>query len=582
MKWFINLSIKKKIGYSFLLIFFLLIVGTAFSIINVNIVQADMDELENEDFVIVKEVLKVEELFEENYTHSLEALALKSADDIDSYKIYMETNLETIFGTIQNLDKHLVNDNEFHQMVSTLRTTVQNFRNSEEKFVDALNKKDFTLAEEIKRSERNLTERLRQDIDTLVERANSDFHASVVDANFSLLQIEIGLFILSLLIVFIFIMVYLSSKKYIVEPVMTLTDKAELISLGNLDIEYTDDLRKDEVGRLEDSFEKMTDSLKEITKTAAEVADGNLKVSLAPRSEKDKLVIAINVMVENLKEMITNIQSSIEFLHSNSAEISAAVTEMASGAAETATAISETTSTVEEVSRTSDQLKKKSREASEIAQSAFNSTNEGKHATEETIQGIHEIGHQMDVISESIVRLTEQSKSIGDIINTVADLSEQSNLLSVNAAIEAARAGEYGKGFNVVAQEIKSLAEQSKQSAMQIRTALNDIQNAVNSVVLATEQGEKIIQVGVTKSRKAQEAISQLNDSIEVAHNVSLQSAVASQQQQVGMDQIAVAMENIKVASSQNAATAKQLEISSRNLLEISSKLKDSIKVFKL
>lgn len=582
MKWFINLSIKKKLGYSFLLIFFLLVAGTVFSIINVNIVQADMDRLEYEDFAAVKELLKIEEVFENNYALSLEALAFNSSDLIDNYRTYMKSNMEEILYIIQDLKLKLNENSEFHSKLDTLSASVKNFVTIENKFIEELSNGRAKSASEIKIQERLITDKLRSDIDALTESANSDFHSSVVDAKFSLLRIEIGLIILSIVIVVIFIVVYLSSKKYIVEPVLALTTKAEAISKGDLDISYTDDSRTDEVGRLEDSFEKMTNALKEITKAATEVAEGNLNVSIDPRSEKDKLVIAINTMVENLKEMISNIQSSIEFLHTNSAEISAAVTEMASGASETATAISETTSTVEEVSRTSDQLKKKSREASEIAQGAFNATNEGKHATEETINGIHEIGHQMDVISESIVRLTEQSKSIGDIINTVADLSEQSNLLSVNAAIEAARAGEYGKGFNVVAQEIKSLAEQSKQSAMQIRTALNDIQNAVNSVVLATEQGEKIIQVGVTKSRKAQEAMSQLNESIEVAHNVSLQSAVASQQQQVGMDQIAVAMENIKVASSQNAATAKQLEISSKNLLEISRKLKDSIRVFKL
>lgn len=582
MNWFINLSIKKKLGYSFLFIFLLLTIGTYYSILNVNIVQEDMEQAEKVDFTILKEVLKIEELFEETYVHSLEALAFESRDNFENYKRYFDLNVQEILTIVKNLNSYFESDQEFHTKVNNLSTTIQNFVSSEEKFIDALRNQNLKAAAEIKISERSLTERMRTDIDALVDEATLDFHASIQDANASLLQIEIGLFILSVVIIVIFLWVYQTSKKYIAEPVIDLTGKAEAISQGNLDLTFASKKRMDEVGRLEISFEKMSNSLKEISVAAGEIADGNLQVTLKPRSEKDKLVIAINLMVENLKEMISNILSSTEFLYANSAEISAAVSEMASGATETATAISETTSTVEEVSRTSDQLKKKSREASEIAQNAFNATNEGKHATEETINGIHEIGHQMDVISESIVRLTEQSKSIGDIINTVADLSEQSNLLSVNAAIEAARAGEYGKGFNVVAQEIKSLAEQSKQSAMQIRTALNDIQNAVNSVVLATEQGEKIIQVGVIKSRKAQEAISQLNESIEIAHNVSLQSAVASQQQQVGMDQIAVAMENIKVASSQNAATAKQLDASSKNLLDISSKLKDAIKVFKV
>ena len=106
----------------------------------------------------------------------------------------------------------------------------------------------------------------------------------------------------------------------------------------------------------------------------------------------------------------------------------------------------------------------------------------------------------MTFIADSIVRLSEQSIAIGEIISSVGDLASQSNLLAVNASIEAAKAGEHGKGFAVVAQEVRSLAEQSKESTEQIRRILNDIQKAISSAVMATEQGGKTVENSVLQS----------------------------------------------------------------------------------
>jgi methyl-accepting chemotaxis protein len=107
------------------------------------------------------------------------------------------------------------------------------------------------------------------------------------------------------------------------------------------------------------------------------------------------------------------------------------------------------------------------------------------------------IHDQMESVAASILHLSEQSQAIGEIIATVTDLAERSNLLAVNAAIEAAKADEQGKGFAVVAQEVKSLAEQSKQATAQVRTILNDIQTAMSAAVMATEQGSKAVDAGV-------------------------------------------------------------------------------------
>ena len=192
------------------------------------------------------------------------------------------------------------------------------------------------------------------------------------------------------------------------------------------------------------------------------------------------------------------------------------------------------------------------------------------------------IREQMETITQTVVRLSEQSQSIGGIIASVTDLADQSNLLAVNAAIEAARAGEQGKGFAVVAQEIKSLAEQSKQATAQVRGILSEVQKATGNAVMATEQGSKAVQAGVTQASRAGEAIQVLTETSSVAVQTSIQIVTSSNQQVVGMDQIGIAMENINQAGSQTAASTKQMEIAARDLHTLGEKLKELVAQFKV
>jgi methyl-accepting chemotaxis protein len=189
---------------------------------------------------------------------------------------------------------------------------------------------------------------------------------------------------------------------------------------------------------------------------------------------------------------------------------------------------------------------------------------------------------QMGSIAASIVRLSEQNQAIGEIIATVSDLAEQSNLLAVNAAIEAAKAGEQGKGFAVVAQEVKSLAEQSKQAAAQIRAILNDIQSAMSTAVMATEQGSKAVEAGVKQSEEAGRAIRMLAESIAESGQAATQIAASSQQQLVGMDQVVGAMESIKQASAQNVAGTRQIETAAQNLHRLGQTLKQLVEHYKV
>ena len=256
-------------------------------------------------------------------------------------------------------------------------------------------------------------------------------------------------------------------------------------------------------------------------------------------------------------------------LSTSTAELLAVTSQVAAGAVQTATAISEAATTVDEVRQTSLLSSQKATSVSDSAQNADQVAEAGRRAVTETLEGIRRIQEQMSVVADSVVRLSEQSEAVSEIISTSNDLAEQSNLLSVNAAIEAAKASDQGKGFGVVAEEIKNLAMQSKQGVVQVRSILSDIQKATAAAVMAAEQSGKAIEEGARQASESSVAIEGLAENVAAAAQSAMQIVASSQQQLVGMDQISEAMTSIDQASAQNAAGARQMEAEVSHLQEL-------------
>ncbi len=365
-------------------------------------------------------------------------------------------------------------------------------------------------------------------------------------------------------------------------PLRALSANAERIAIGDLSGTIAISNRTDEVGRLTQVFAQMTRWLNDMAGVASRIASGDLRGKVEPQSEKDVLGQAFASMVDNLQRLTSDLNHGVSILGASANEISTSTSQLAASASETATAVGETTTTVDEVRQTAEISSQKARAVSDTAQRVAQISQTGRKATQDTVEGMTRIREQMTSIAESMVRLSEQSQAIGQIVATVEDLAAQSNLLAVNAAIEAAKAGEHGKGFTVVAHEVKSLAEQSKQATGQVRTILNEIQKATSAAVLATEQGSKAVEAGVGQSAQAGQSIQTLASSVAEAAQAAAQIAASSQQQLVGVDQVASAMESIKQASTQNVDSAKQLESAARDLKQLGEKLRLQIERYKV
>jgi methyl-accepting chemotaxis protein len=346
---------------------------------------------------------------------------------------------------------------------------------------------------------------------------------------------------------------------------------ADVIAAGDLSLVIQPQSSKDVFGN---AFQRMISYQTDMARVADSISAGDLSMVVHPQSSKDVFGNAFQRMLVNLRKMVSDLVEAANVLAASASEIMATTSQVAAGAAETATAVTQTTATVEEVKQTAQLSSEKARSVSDSANRSVEVSQVGTRAVDDAIAGMERIRHQMEAVADSIMRLSEQRQAIGEIITTVSDLAEQSNLLAVNAAIEAAKAGDQGRGFAVVAQEVKRLAEQSKQATAQVRGILNDIEKATTAAVMATEQGNKAVETGARQSEGAGQSIRSLADSIGEATQAATQIAASSQQQLIGMDQIVMAMESIKQASVQNVVSTKQAAVSAQSLHELGQKLK--------
>ena len=337
-------------------------------------------------------------------------------------------------------------------------------------------------------------------------------------------------------------------QRMIAEPIIRLAEVTGIISREK---KYTVRVEKhgsDEIGRLVDGFNEMLGQIQ-------------------TRDEQ------LQQQRQQLESQLAALQSGAQTLGSSLDQLGRFLTDLTVSSSETASSVSQTATTVEEVKQTAYRAHRQAQEISEGSQQTAHVAKAGESSVEEAIEGMQRVRDRLGDIAQSVLKVGEQNQAISEITVTVSDLAEQSNLLAINAAIEAAKAGQAGKGFGVVAQEVRNLAEQSKRATAQIHTILSDTQRAVNAAVLVTEQGTKAAELGVHQSLQAGESIRVLAKNITEAAKTMGQIATSSQQQLLGMDQVASAMESIRKITNHNVNGIRQLETTARNLQHVGQTL---------
>jgi methyl-accepting chemotaxis protein len=389
-----------------------------------------------------------------------------------------------------------------------------------------------------------------------------------------------SLLLVLLLLLFGALLVSGLMSRYVVRQISSLKDHAVALSQGNLGREIVADSR-DEIGTLRQSFKTMTEYQRQMAHVASAIAKGDLSASVQPKSEHDELGNAFVQMSQRLREVLRQIHHSSQAVSSASQQILAACVQQSSGVSEQSAAVAQTSSTVSEVSQSSSHALELTQAITSTASRVSKVADVGIEAARTADDGMQQIRGRVSEIAEQILGLSQQTQSIGEIIASVSDIADQSNLLALNAAIEASRAGEHGRGFAVVAQEIRNLSEKSKTATEQIKNLLGEIQRATNSAVMTSEQGLKVAEHGAGHLAHALQTIEALGTAIRESAEQTQMIQITVQQNNIGMNQIEKAIGSISdttqsslYATQQTQSIAQQLEGLANKLREVSADFK--------
>ncbi|MDY7232046.1 methyl-accepting chemotaxis protein [Hyalangium rubrum] len=325
--------------------------------------------------------------------------------------------------------------------------------------------------------------------------------------------------------------------------------------------------------------------LRELTDVAAHIVEsGDLTRAIQVKSgdEVGRLARSFSMMVEKLREVTINLQQAADALKQSTDHLNASSAEQALTVSRQAAALQETQVTAHEIRQTSLVAAQKAESVLAVAERADELARSGEAAIEMTMAGLNDIRAQAGEIAQKILELGERTKQIGGITQTVKDLADQSNMLALNAAIESVRSGEHGKGFGVVAREIRALADQSIQATSRVRELLDDISGSVTAAVRITERGAERMESGLTQVRTSGQNLRELSNIVQDNASAVRQIAAAVNQQNVGINQITQAVNELSQMMDETVARIGSTGEAATTLQIISEQLSSAVKSYRV
>jgi len=385
----------------------------------------------------------------------------------------------------------------------------------------------YSAGKQLRLSLNKLIDYKTEQADLLAKNSNSEFTRAtlyiIVATIFSLfISIALGTFI----------------TRMVVRPITLMQQLMERAKAGDMTVKGNYE-SKDEVGRLTGAFNQMIEGLRELIRTIQENA-----LSLSSSS------VQLSAITEQTNEATQQITASIE--------------DMSNGTENQMNSAKESSTSMEEMATGVSRIAESASVVSESTMDASMEAKQGNIAVNKVVEQMSAIQITVGKSAEIVHKLGERSKEIEEIISVITGIAEQTNLLALNAAIEAARAGEHGRGFAVVADEVRKLAEQSRMSASQIKTLVEVIQDDTNGAVQSMVTGSKEVQAGMQVVNEAGEAFSRIIQAIELVNDQVQEVSAVSEQMAAGSEQLSASIGGVAQIAQNSFSSAQEITSASQ------------------
>jgi methyl-accepting chemotaxis protein len=372
----------------------------------------------------------------------------------------------------------------------------------------------------------------------------------------------------------------------ITKPILEVARIANEIQEGNLSPTIDVEPGKDEIGHMLDSFRQMVGTtfapIRELREASEIIASGDLTkdVSSSAKGDVQKLVSSFDLMLDSLREIVSdvretsslvsstsdNLASISEEMNSTTEEVSTAIQRIASGAQHQAEKIKEVVKVVGDQLASVEQVVSSAESAADASTKASEVAQKGGDSAQVALQKMREIQAVVDGATGIVRKLGERTKEIHQIVNVITNIAQQTNLLALNAAIEAARAGEHGRGFAVVADEVRKLAEGSGRAASQISVLVDQIDTETRRAVDQMESGAKNVSVGASVIDSALSSLEDIAATIQQTAAMVQEITAATEEQKASAEKIVQAVDEVAKIAEDTSASSEQTCISTESL----------------
>ncbi len=325
--------------------------------------------------------------------------------------------------------------------------------------------------------------------------------------------------------------------------------------------------------------------VREVVELAEAVAGGDLTatdVKVNSHDEMGALASAINRMKANLKDIISRMRATSENIASASHQLAASSSQIVKGADKQSAQTNQVANAMEEMSASVIEVAKNSQDASQYASRTHDIAQKGGEIVEKAVDGMLNVADTVKKSATTVEVLGKSSEEIGHIIAVINDIADQTNLLALNAAIEAARAGEQGRGFAVVADEVRKLAEKTTKATKEIRDMIASIQKETGEAIRSMHNGTKQVEEGVALAKEAGEALRSIVASVEKVSDMVRQIATAAEEQSATTEEISQNISTIAGISVETADGVKQISNATDEMSRIAEQLRKLVETFRL